>query len=259
VLSGQLFAYYGHICAFVGHPRAYALFHRAASPEGIPLKIATAVMIVDLTIGVVTKVMYMVAAGFLLVAVTGRADLTRPTLAAAVTGTLAAAGSYAVQRLGIFRRIATFTSRLAGSPVRNTLVESGEALDQEIALIYARRRGTAGCYLFWILSWFVASGEIWISLRALGFQSSFTTAIILESAALAIRGAAFLVPGTVQEGTYVVVGNLLGVPGDIALALSLVRRIRELALGIPALLWWQLMEARILWHGRRSGSTRKSH
>ena len=38
--------------------------------------------------------------------------------------------------------------------------------------------------------------------RALGRSSSFTTAVILESAALAIRGATFLVPGAlgVEEG-----------------------------------------------------------
>ena len=47
-------------------------------------------------------------------------------------------------------------------------------------------------------------GEIWFSLWALGFESSFTTAVILESAALVVRGAAFLVPGAmgVQERGY---------------------------------------------------------
>jgi glycosyltransferase 2 family protein len=42
--------------------------------------------------------------------------------------------------------------------------------------------------------------------------------MILESAALAIRGAAFLVPGAVgvQEGGYILLGNLLGIPGEMA-------------------------------------------
>jgi hypothetical protein len=57
--------------------------------------------------------------------------------------------------------------------------------------------------------------------------------VILENAALAIRGAAFLVPGAVgvQEGGYILLGNILGIPGEIVLALSLIRRMRELALG----------------------------
>ena len=227
---------------------------RIAAIWGVPLKIATAVMIVDLTIGVVTKVVYIVPAGILLIAKTDRADLTQATLFAVITGVVAAAGFYAVQRLGIFRWTAALASRLARSPGRNSLVQSGEALDQTIALVYAQRRGVAGCYFYWILSWFIASGEIWLSLWALGFQSTFTTAVILESAALVVRSAGFLVPGAVgvQEGGYIIVGSLLGIPGEIALALSLIRRIRELALGIPALISWQLTEATRLWRSRRS-------
>jgi putative membrane protein len=227
---------------------------RLAAIWGVPVKTGTGVMIVDITIGIVTKVIYIVVAGVLVIAKTGRGDLTRPTLVAVITGTLAAAGFYVIQRLGIFGWTATFASRFVKSPGRNSLVQSGEALDQTIALIYAHRRGVAGCYLFWILSWLIASGEIWLGLWALGFQSSFTTAVILESATLAVRGAAFLVPGAVgvQEGGYILLGSLLGIPGEIAFALSLIRRVRELALGIPALITWQLMEATRLWRGRRS-------
>lgn len=226
---------------------------RIAAIWGIPLKIATAVMIVDITIGVVTKVMYIVAAGILLIAETGRADLARPTLVTLIIGTLAAAGFYMVQRLGVFRWMAMLASRLAKSPGLDSFVQSAEALDQTIALVYAGRRSVAGCYFFWILSWLIASGEIWFSLWALGFQSSFTTAVILESAAVVVRGAAFLVPGAmgVQEGGYILLGSLLGIPGEIAFALSLVRRMRELAVGIPALISWQLLEA-TRWFGARS-------
>jgi hypothetical protein len=76
--------------------------------------------------------------------------------------------------------------------------------------------------------------------------------VIFESGALAIRGAAFLVPGAVgvQEGGYILIGNLLGISGDVALALSLLRRMRELALGIPGIVAWQLVEAGRLWRAR---------
>jgi len=227
---------------------------RVAALWGVPLRIGTAVMVVDLTIGIVTKVIYIVAACLLLIAETGRADLARPAFFAVITGTFAATGFYAVQRLGIFRWSATLASRLAKSAGWDSVVQGGEAIDQTIRLVYARRRGVAGCYFFWILSWFIASGEVWFALWVLGFTSNFITAVILESAALAIRGAAFLVPGAVgvQEGGYILLGNLLGIPGEIALALSLVRRVRELALGIPGLIAWHLMEATHLWRNRHS-------
>jgi putative membrane protein len=227
---------------------------RVAAMWGMPLRIATAAMIVDITIGIITKVIFIVISSILLIAATGRIDLTRPALVAVLTGLLAAAGFYAVQRMGIFRWSATLASRLAKSPGWDSLVQGGEALDQTIRLLYTRRRGVTGCALFWTLSWIIASVEVWIALWALGLPTSFTTAVILESATLAIRGAAFLVPGAVgvQEGGYILLGNLLGIPSEMALALSLIRRVRELALGIPGLITWHLIETNRLWQDRRA-------
>lgn len=218
---------------------------RVAAMWGMPLRTAIAATVVDVTIGIVTKVFYVVTACILLIAATGRTDLARPAFVAVLTGTLAVAGFYTVQRAGIFRWSAMLASRLAKSSAWHSLVQGGEALDQTIRLLYARRYGVAGCCFFWILSWIIASGEVWIALQLLGLRSSFTTAVILESTSLAIRSAAFLVPGAVgvQEGGYILIGNLLGISGDIALALALLRRVRELALGIPGLVAWQLIEA----------------
>src|SRR6266576_2429252 len=73
-----------------------------------------------------------------------------------------------------------------------------------------------------------------------------------------IRSAAFAVPGGlgVQEGGYLFVGNLLGIPGDAAFALSLIARVRELALGIPGLISWQVIEARRLLRARLAATVR---
>lgn len=218
---------------------------RMAAMWGAPLKVGVAAMIVDVTIGVATKVILILAACVLLIATTGRHDLVQPALVTVITGILAALGFYAVQRLGMFRWSALLASRISKSPDWSALIESGESFDQTIALIYTRLTGIAGCSFFWFLSWLLASGEIWLALLALGIHSSFTTAVILESAVQAIRAAAFLVPGAfgVQEGGYILLGSLLGIPGEIALALSLIRRVRELALGIPGLISWQIFEA----------------
>ncbi|MDX6769446.1 MAG: TIGR00374 family protein, partial [Elusimicrobiota bacterium] len=65
----------------------------------------------------------------------------------------------------------------------------------------------------------------------------------LESLGQAVRAAAFAIPGAlgVQEGGYLVLGGLLGIAPDTALALSLTKRFRELVLGLPGLLVWQLL------------------
>jgi putative membrane protein len=218
---------------------------RLAAMWGMPLKTAIAAIIVDVTVGIVAKVLCLVTGGILLVTATGRTDLSRPLVVAVLAGVLAVAGFYAVQRAGIFKWSAMLASGLAKSAQWDSLVHGGEALDQTIRSLYARRSGVLACCFFWILSWMIASGEIWIALRALGLRASFTTAIILESTFLFIRSAAFLVPGAVgvQEGGFILLGNLVGIPGEIALALSLLRRVRELALGIPGMIAWQLVEA----------------
>jgi len=76
--------------------------------------------------------------------------------------------------------------------------------------------------------------------------------LMLESLGQAIRGFAFAIPGAlgVQEGGYVLLGSLLGIPAPVALALSLTKRARDFALGIPGLIYWQIAEGR--WLRRRS-------
>src|SRR5947208_1147677 len=46
------------------------------------------------------------------------------------------------------------------------------------------------------------------------------------------------------EGSYVLFGAMFGLPADTALVISLSKRVRELALGVPGLLLWQCIEGR---------------
>ena len=71
---------------------------------------------------------------------------------------------------------------------------------------------------------------------------------LLESLILAIRAAAFFVPGAVgvQEGAFVLLGAVIGISPEVALALSLIKRVRELVIGVPALLAWQVSEGKNL-------------
>jgi glycosyltransferase 2 family protein len=69
---------------------------------------------------------------------------------------------------------------------------------------------------------------------------------MVESLLYALRSAAFFVPSGwgVQEGAYVVLGAVVGLSPGTALALSLAKRAREVAIGVPALLIWQAIETR---------------
>lgn len=90
--------------------------------------------------------------------------------------------------------------------------------------------------------------EAWIGLRLMGHPLTVPAALILESLVSAARGVIFFVPlnAGVQEGAYVLIGSLLGLPAGLALALSLLKRARDLIKGVPALLVWQFIEGKEL-------------
>jgi len=231
---------------------------RLAALHGASVPIAAASVLVDITLGVFVQIAFTLAGLALIVSVTGHEGFVRPTLIGALLGIIAIVGFYIVQRLGMFRFIGVIISRLANSSDWHSLINSGQTLDRTIRTLYARRRGVIGCCVWTAASLVLGSGEIWIALHAIGLQATLINAVIFQSVILAIRSAMFPVPGAlgVQEGGYVVVGNLLGIPGDAAFALSLIARVRELILGIPGLITWQLFEARRLWRARLAASVR---
>ena len=231
---------------------------RLAAINGTPLPLAAGTVLVDLTLGVFMQAGFTMLGLALLVDATGQRNFVRPTLIATLIGVVCIAGFYFVQRLGMFRSLALIVARLANSPEWQSLVESGETLDRTVRTLYARRRAVMACCIWTIISLVGGSGEIWIALHALDLHATFVNAIILQSTVLTIRSAAFAVPGGlgVQEGGYLFVGNLLGIPGDAAFALSLIARVRELALGVPGVISWQLIEARRLWRARLAAMVR---
>jgi uncharacterized membrane protein YbhN (UPF0104 family) len=70
----------------------------------------------------------------------------------------------------------------------------------------------------------------------------------VESLVYVVRTITFAAPMGlgVIEGGYVVVGQMFGLTPEFALALSLIKRVRDIAIGLPALALWQAMEGRRL-------------
>jgi uncharacterized membrane protein YbhN (UPF0104 family) len=96
-----------------------------------------------------------------------------------------------------------------------------------------------------------------MGLHAVGVPASFDRALILESVGQGVQTVLCLVPGAlgVREGGYIIVGGLLGIPGDAAFALALIRRVRELAIGLPGLLLWQFVEGGHFWRSRSQAAS----
>lgn len=231
---------------------------RLAALHGVRMPVAAGTVLVDLTLGVFTQAAFTLLGIALLVLVTGQKSLVGPTVIGTLVGVAAVGGFYFVQRLGMFGFLAKMIAKLANSPEWESLVQSGENLDATVRTLYARRRAAIACCAWTLLSLVLNSGEIWIALRALNLDATFLNAVILQSTVLTVRNVAFAVPSGlgVQEGGYVLVGGLLGIDGTTALALSLIARVRELAIGIPGLITWQLIEGRRLWRARLAANAR---
>ena len=125
-------------------------------------------------------------------------------------------------------------------------------MQAELSAIY-RRPGRLALALALHLSGWACSGVAsWIAYRLLGMRIDLLSALAIEALLSAALSLAFAVPGYagVQEAAFAGIGAVYGLPPDISLAASVLRRARDLAVGVPILLAWQWSEARRLRRAR---------
>lgn len=143
------------------------------------------------------------------------------------------------------RKIIGLAERLARRVLPRVALAIG-SVDFELDRIYSDRSGVALSFLFNLIGWIASASGAWLLLYLIGAQIPLGTVIAIESLIFAVRSAAFAVPGALgfQEGAYVLAGPLFGLPPETALALSIAKRGRDVAIGLPTLLVWQFTELR---------------
>ena len=218
---------------------------RALAGRGVAGPTAGASVVVDMTLMMATQ-LPLTLVGLCLLIVYFDAGAV---VGGVVVGTVVTAGMLAglilAQRHGLFSAGARLIERLVQTPAQLAMASSSAALDAEVHRLYRNGRAlVAGC-AWHVVGWLAGTAETWVALYYLGHPVSVPAAVMWQSLGEVIRTAAFGVPGAlgVQEGGYVVIGALLGVPPDASLALSLVFRARELIFGIPGLLAWRAESA----------------
>lgn len=148
-------------------------------------------------------------------------------------------GALRLARSGVGRLLLLLPAGVAGG-LRGVLAELIRLRRDRLALWRAG--------LLHLLAWMLGCGETWLALAAMGRAMSWQAVLVIESLGMAARSAAFAIPGAlgVQEGGFILVGGLFGIPADTAIALSMLKRARELLVGVPGLLAWQWSEWRRL-------------
>ena len=97
-----------------------------------------------------------------------------------------------------------------------------------------------------LVAWIGNGAAVWLGFRLLGSHLDVAAVIAIESIVYAIRSAAAFIPNAlgVQEGAYLLLAPLFGLGTDTALAISVLKRARDVAIGVPVLLLWQAAEGR---------------
>ena len=213
--------------------------------RGVPLPLAVAGSVGDLTMEMLTQIAFTLLGLGLLALLVGESGVSGTVLAGLALAALGAAGFVGAQWFGLAGLIERGIMRLSNSFGWAPLGEIG-GLDAAIRDVWRRPAHLALAALHHAVSWLLGGLEVCLALHVLGTDVGLGEGIVIEALGQALKAAGFAVPGAIgiAEGGYVVVCHLFGLSPDIAVALGLIKRIREVALGVPALFAWQWLEGR---------------
>jgi glycosyltransferase 2 family protein len=220
---------------------------RLALQRGVRMGPAVASVVVDMTLGLASQFAYTMVGLVLLVQYSDDLTTRGSILLGLAIGIPVVVAFVVAQRNGLFAMVGKVARALFGERFM-ALVGGAAALDRSVRVVYRRPARLLWCTVWQFVSYIVAAGEIWLALYFLGHPISVGEAILIDALTHAVSSAAFVVPAAigVQEGGFMVIGGLLGLTPEIALALALARRARDLILFLPGLLAWQIAEGRKL-------------
>jgi putative membrane protein len=210
--------------------------------RGLSSKQSVASLVLDVTVSLGSQYVFtMIGIGLLLLGSKDSGIVSDITLGLIVIIPLSIL-FFVTQRYGLFTLLAKIIHALFGAKFES-LVGGAAPLDRTVRRFYKRRGAVLACGLWQILGWLAGAGEVFLILIFMNHTISYGNAVIIESLVQALSSGAFVVPGAlgVQEGGFVMIGGLVGLPADVALALSLSRRARDVLLFVPALLYAQIL------------------
>jgi putative membrane protein len=220
---------------------------RALSLAGVSGPFATASLVADLGLELAALIFYALLGLGLLWWLRPASSLIVPIAAGLVVMAVLSAAFVAVQVRG--------TGAIAGWLARRKgrWAEAGQQyalrLPWAMRQIHSRYGTLALAWLLHVVCWLLTGVQAWLTFRLMHLPVNFGAAIVIDSVSFALRAILFMVPSGigVQEGAYVLLGALFGVGPQTALAVSIVRRGRDLVIAVPALVALQYWEGRQFW------------
>ena len=217
-----------------------ALAARALVLAGVDVTEASAVVVADLTTETFAQGLY-VLTGVLasLSLLRGSAQLS-PYVDAMLGGALflsaGAIGFAILQMVG-----SRWAEKLGGKLLK---MEHAQAFSRTVHTIYRRRLRVVLSILLQWAGWLASGLWLWVVLTVMGTGVGLWTAMAVQALVEGLRSALVFVPASVgvQEAGYAVLAPVFGFAPEVGLAVSLLRRARDVVVAVPVLLLWQLVE-----------------
>ncbi|CAN5367197.1 HpnL family protein [soil metagenome] len=215
---------------------------RTLTAKRVPMPIVYASMIADMTTELAAQLLFTLAGVAVLLSVLADLPMRTNVVPLALTG---------VGGMGAIVAVLAFAQRpmlrIAGELATRFLPGSISALAAvrtQLDAIYREPRRVIAAFAFNLLAWIASAVGAWIALSFMGVSAPLWAIVTLEALIFTLRSVAFFIPGAigVQEAAYALIGPLFGLPPTTALAISLLKRARDLVIGIPALIVWQFGE-----------------
>jgi putative membrane protein len=217
---------------------------RAVILRGVNSPVAFASAIADVTTELMAQIVFIALGIGICIDELRLAATTAPLVNAVLIGV-----ALMVPGLGAFvvlqQRGSKFAESLAERWLPNAVKQAG-AFHDAINRIYAARSRLAISATIHLFGWIGSGIGTWIMLSLMGGRIPLIAAIGIEALLAALRSAFVFVPSAigVQEVGYATLLPLFGLPPELGLGASLLKRARDLTIGIPVLLAWQAMEGR---------------
>jgi putative membrane protein len=217
---------------------------RAVTLLGVPWPVATASTVVDVTAEFLAQLAFTALGLVVLLLRAPDSSLATP-LELGLGLAVAAAVAFIFLQSRAAPLFARIGHRIAGRWL-NEAQDRVQAVQTEMSEIYRQPLRLALGWAVHLLGWITTGVAGWIAYRLLGVPVDLEAALAIEALLSALAAIAFLVPvnAGVQEAGYAGLGAIFGIPPEISLSVSLIRRARDLVIGVPVLLIWQYTEFR---------------
>ncbi|GBR03768.1 flippase-like domain-containing protein [Acetobacter oeni] len=218
---------------------------RLLGHRGLGMRRAAAATICDLTVELLSQVAFTIVGLVLLLCLVRRSATTDDLVESGAGVLMIGIAIFGSQWFGAISLFEKLLVKIAGH-LGWTGVDGIRGLHEEIMSLYKKSSRTMVAWVAQFAGWSIGAFEVCIILHFLGHDRSVATGYVIESVGQIAKSAAFAVPGGlgVSEGGYVLVGSLFGLPPTVSIALSLIKRLREIAWGVPSLFMWQWLETR---------------